>query len=597
MASRCSESRFQMWTLKLSFSSLVLLFFAGMFLYDQPLLKATYINSGTHSDYYAAEKHDGLTFLQQTSPNNTQDESSHCNTLLCNHESAEPASIAGMNNHSYEGRSSILKQDIGGRQGNSLENIEGGSLEKAPTRPGGRAGSDSLPHSSPTEDQTLEKKEDEDKVAGDRPPNLLVLFWTPFWDRRDLWAKMIVGRLRESGCPTWSCEFVWAWPEAEQREEDAAAFVFFSRDFYDVPRPPRRPHQLWVWLESEAPPISEASTGVWNRAESEGIFFNLTMSYHRLNDVVMQSGNLVPLTFSGGYPYEPRKLLNTADETFQQYRDYMVGYDRTVKMLDNGPRMRSEHARSNDSNINGSFIHSNGTAGKPEKQDEHPGDRLDKKEQINATYYRNSSEAEAEDLPWHMHYTQEEIAMASRTKLAAWMASHCSTDSRRESVVAALQRHISVTTVGKCGELSCGKNHMDTYCYRWLASSHLFYLSFENARCDDYVTEKLWRPLEHGMVPVVYGGAKYEDFLPFGSFINAAKFQSAKDLARYLAYLGNHPTAYLRYLQWRRFWRVRWPTPWCQLCSRLHQQQSAPSLVTLDSWWNSTATCYDPLMW
>ncbi|ROT84116.1 putative alpha-(1,3)-fucosyltransferase C [Penaeus vannamei] len=339
------------------------------------------------------------------------------------------------------------------------------------------------------------------------------------------------------------------------------------------------------------------STSVWSNAETQGIFFNLTMSYHRLSDVVWQSGDLVPLTSSPGSHSEPRNLFNTTDETFLQYKDYMLGYDRGIKMLDNRPRMRSEHSKSNDSTLNGYFGHSNGTEGKPKKQYDPPGDRLDKKDAINATEDRNSSGAESEDLPWHAFFTQEEIAKASRTKLAAWMASHCPTDSRRENLVAALQKHISVTTIGKCGELSCGRNHMDTYCYRWLASSHLFYLSFENALCDDYVTEKLWRPLEHGMVPVVYGGARYEDFLPFGSFINASKFKSAMHLAKYLVYLGNHPTAYLRHLQWRRFWRVRWPTPWCHLCSRLHQQQSAPSIVTLDSWWNSTATCYSPTMW
>ncbi|XP_063613139.1 uncharacterized protein LOC134786472, partial [Penaeus indicus] len=214
MASRCSQNPFQKWTLRLTFSSLALLSFAGILLYDQPLFKATGITSVTHSYSYAAEQHDGLTSLQQENSSNTKDASSHCNTQLCNHESAEPASIAGINNHSYEGRSSILKQDFEGRQGNSLENIEGGSLEKAPTRPGGRAGSPSLLHSSPTEDRKLEKKEGEDKVAGDRPragtqqqgtSNLLVLFWTPFWDRRDLWATAIKhhGRLRESGCPTY----------------------------------------------------------------------------------------------------------------------------------------------------------------------------------------------------------------------------------------------------------------------------------------------------------------------------------------------------------------------------------------------------------
>jgi len=32
-----------------------------------------------------------------------------------------------------------------------------------------------------------------------------------------------------------------------------------------------------------------------------------------------------------------------------------------------------------------------------------------------------------------------------------------------------------------------------------------FTLSFENAVCDDYITEKLWRPLVVGSVPIYMG--------------------------------------------------------------------------------------------
>nr|XP_027238298.1 uncharacterized protein LOC113829341 [Penaeus vannamei] len=239
MAAKC----FHPWTLNFTLASLVLLSFAGIFLNNHTLLKTTYRIPITHADSNASEQHGGLTLLQRGGLTNAKEPADHCNTLPCNDEFAEPASLASLTSLNYN-RSSILSQSLGGeRQGNSRENGEDFS-EKAPTRPGGHAGSNSL-HYSSTEVRKLEKKEDEDKVTGGHPrtrtqsertSKLLVLFWTPFWDRRDLWEPTITrhGRLKESGCPTWSCEYVWKWAEVNQREEEAA-FVFFSRDFYDVP--------------------------------------------------------------------------------------------------------------------------------------------------------------------------------------------------------------------------------------------------------------------------------------------------------------------------------------------------------------------------
>ena len=32
-----------------------------------------------------------------------------------------------------------------------------------------------------------------------------------------------------------------------------------------------------------------------------------------------------------------------------------------------------------------------------------------------------------------------------------------------------------------------------------------FYLAFENSHCQDYITEKFWRALDKGIVPIVMG--------------------------------------------------------------------------------------------
>ena len=41
-----------------------------------------------------------------------------------------------------------------------------------------------------------------------------------------------------------------------------------------------------------------------------------------------------------------------------------------------------------------------------------------------------------------------------------------------------------------------------------LVASYKFTVVAENAICDDYVTEKLWRTLEAGSVPIVIGSPK-----------------------------------------------------------------------------------------
>ncbi|MPC26836.1 Alpha-(1,3)-fucosyltransferase C [Portunus trituberculatus] len=414
-------------------------------------------------------------------------------------------------------------------------------------------------------------------------PMRQVVIWTPFWHKWNLWENMLRDHayLKEGRCAIWRCEFLLGQNFTTEQIKEADAIIFFSLDVMVLPLPPRFPHTLWIWLELESPVISKRATESWRKLEASGVFFNLTMSYHHLNPIVAFLGELVPLTTPQHCPITSTFFLNTSSPTYTSYSHHMNQFESWL--LENGV-FADEKLRAERNRRHGSLIYQ-------------PKDNSSLPEPLSDG--RGEKEAQGKEKVMeegNLTFTSEEIALATRPRVAVWMASHCPTDSRREDLVAALQGFMSVTTVGKCGKMKCGKNHMDEYCYRWIAASHLFYLSFENALCDDYKTEKLWTPMMHGMVPVVYGGASYRDTLPFDSYIDVSDFSSAAALANYLLYLATHPAAYLKYLQWRRYWQVRRLVPWCDLCTAIHRQ-THPLRSTLDQWWNNTATCEVPPRW
>ena len=153
-----------------------------------------------------------------------------------------------------------------------------------------------------------------------------------------------------------------------------------------------------------------------------------------------------------------------------------------------------------------------------------------------------------------------------------WVVSHCKTAGKREAYVAILRKHIHIDTFGRCGKRCPSKN-----CLKDLAKTgrYMFYLSFENAACKDYITEKLSNVLQFGLVPVVYGGLSHADYvevLPKHSFIDVRNFTSAKRLADYLFYLQSNITAYVEYFQWRSDY-VLSSTNWqCAFCEALYNR-------------------------
>lgn len=43
-------------------------------------------------------------------------------------------------------------------------------------------------------------------------------------------------------------------------------------------------------------------------------------------------------------------------------------------------------------------------------------------------------------------------------------------------------------------------------------AQYKFTIAFENAVCEDYITEKLWRPLTVGSIPIYLGSPSIEVF-------------------------------------------------------------------------------------
>ncbi|KAK6194607.1 hypothetical protein SNE40_000212 [Patella caerulea] len=143
------------------------------------------------------------------------------------------------------------------------------------------------------------------------------------------------------------------------------------------------------------------------------------------------------------------------------------------------------------------------------------------------------------NLPSNKNYTD---IIKRKTKVAAWMTSHCRTSGKREQYVREIRKYLSVDIWGQCGK-KCPRSS-ESKCRKVITNDYKFYLSFENAICDDYVTEKFFRQFNEDLITVVRGGKTYSQIAPKGVYVDTANFKSPKHLARYLNQLNQNDTLY-----------------------------------------------------
>ena len=118
-----------------------------------------------------------------------------------------------------------------------------------------------------------------------------------------------------------------------------------------------------------------------------------------------------------------------------------------------------------------------------------------------------------------------------------------------------------------------------------------FCATFENSVDDDYVSEKVFLGLMAGCLPIYFGAPNIDEYIPSpDAVVDAAKFKSRDDLARFIHHLADNETAYEERMAWRRQGPAAWSPafaklvayvgdeagyhqPNVRLCKRVHEIQ------------------------
>eukprot|EP00243_Klebsormidium_subtile_P002429 TRINITY_DN14810_c0_g1_i2.p1 TRINITY_DN14810_c0_g1~~TRINITY_DN14810_c0_g1_i2.p1 ORF type:complete len:320 (-),score=-4.36 TRINITY_DN14810_c0_g1_i2:197-1156(-) len=84
------------------------------------------------------------------------------------------------------------------------------------------------------------------------------------------------------------------------------------------------------------------------------------------------------------------------------------------------------------------------------------------------------------------------------------------------------------------------------------ARTYLFYLTFENSRWPDYVTEKLYHVLTAGSVPIVIGAPNIADFVPSpDSYLYLNSMEDVPAVVQRMKFLMQNQSAYEAMLDWK----------------------------------------------
>eukprot|EP01012_Entosiphon_sulcatum_P064551 TRINITY_DN93389_c0_g1_i1.p1 TRINITY_DN93389_c0_g1~~TRINITY_DN93389_c0_g1_i1.p1 ORF type:complete len:484 (-),score=19.87 TRINITY_DN93389_c0_g1_i1:67-1518(-) len=152
-----------------------------------------------------------------------------------------------------------------------------------------------------------------------------------------------------------------------------------------------------------------------------------------------------------------------------------------------------------------------------------------------------------------------------------WVAQNCKAPNRRHEYVQLLMRHIDVHSYGFCLHninfpkgvrtsrtaahmqlTKMGTVPMVDSSLEMILAQYKFHLTFETDNCEDYVTEKFYRALYTGGVPVVMGAPNIANYAPKHSFIRADDFPGPKALAGFLHAINQNATAFDAFLDYKR---------------------------------------------
>ncbi|CAF3783654.1 unnamed protein product [Rotaria sp. Silwood1] len=193
----------------------------------------------------------------------------------------------------------------------------------------------------------------------------------------------------------------------------------------------------------------------------------------------------------------------------------------------------------------------------------------------------------------------------SRHHQALWFVTNCGAK-RRLNYFRELREYFPIQVFGSCVQLNeslpslnsrqlakkfirsekiYNKTFESINCNRWSPCEeeqvklNMFYLAFESQSCKDYITEKFWRALKYGLIPIALGPLSKEHYrriAPPNSFIYTNDFSTAKALAKHMYDIINNEKLFRFYHKWRQYYYTGYTASelekyrLCEICHRLN---------------------------
>ena len=139
-----------------------------------------------------------------------------------------------------------------------------------------------------------------------------------------------------------------------------------------------------------------------------------------------------------------------------------------------------------------------------------------------------------------------------------YVQSDCDVPSDRDRYVKKLMEYIKVDSLGKClhnkdlPDEYVDPLTMDKEGFHKIIAKYKFTVSFENAVCNDYITEKLWRTLSLGSLPIYMGSPSVQDWMPTTkALILANDYPTVEALANYIKFLDENDDEYEQYFDFK----------------------------------------------
>lgn len=209
---------------------------------------------------------------------------------------------------------------------------------------------------------------------------------------------------------------------------------------------------------------------------------------------------------------------------------------------------------------------------------------------VTLNYRRDADIVMREQITLKTEGTEDKIfpqVLDKKDKLVCWIVSNWDVNFKRVKYYNELIKHIDISSYG--GHFGKILNQEE---YKDIMTSCKFYLSFENTAIHyDYMTEKIFNPLNLGSVPVALGPPKYiyDQFVPKDAFIHVDDFSSPQKLAEHLMSLDQNVEEYKKYFQWRKNFEVKlvdYPTEhMCRACQYIRAKKDYQVFVNLNKWY------------